>query len=159
VVNFGPNWTTRRSDGNPESDGTLQTEMKYDIIGKIALINQTQLILYQWQSTLQVTFMLTSVVYYSWNVHCESSSALTNELPKESDQLVCLILWSQSSWFWRNHCHEDFYTTWLLWSVISVFYTIVVFHSIQTSNTTFNFFPVVLFPPRPVSVTHVWCVF
>ena len=40
------------------------------------------------------------------NTHRETSD-LTNELPKESDQLVCLILWSQSSWFWRNHRHED----------------------------------------------------
>jgi hypothetical protein len=37
--------------------------IKYDTIIKFTIIDQTQSLLYQWQSTIQTTYMMTSVVY------------------------------------------------------------------------------------------------
>ncbi len=78
--------------------------IKYDTIAKIISINQTQSLLYQWQSTLQVVFMTISNVYYFLHAHREAS-ALVNELPEESDQFrflrtVCLTnlkVWERSA--------------------------------------------------------------
>ena len=122
--NTGQFTHTRRSDGDPESDGTLKK------VDRDKLRHYRQIYLNRLDP---IVFMSVSVdtsvrVYDDFNrllfLHDHrETSVLTNELPEESDQFR----------FLRGTClnnlkgsvvgHEDFYTT---WSVVVVFYSFTV---------------------------------
>jgi hypothetical protein len=117
------NSLTRRSDGVQDTNGVLKKVSR----DKIRHYRQIYL-----NRPDPITFMTVSVdtsgrVYENFNrllflhSHRETSS-LTNELPEKSNQFRFL------------------HATCLAWSVVSVFSSMTVFHSFETSYSTFNCF-------------------